>query len=55
MTSLFTMPTPLDRALQSKSAFFGFAGIVTAVAAWTIWYNLILPSTPDLFKLNEVQ
>ncbi|QDS72738.1 hypothetical protein FKW77_003936 [Venturia effusa] len=31
------MPTPLDRALQSKNAFFGFAGIITAVAAWTIW------------------
>ncbi|TKA76299.1 hypothetical protein B0A49_00899 [Cryomyces minteri] len=31
------MPTPLDRALQSRNAFLGFAGIITAVAAWTIW------------------
>ncbi|KAG8623707.1 hypothetical protein KVT40_008683 [Elsinoe batatas] len=31
------MPTQLDRTLQSKNLFFGFAGLVTAVAAWTIW------------------
>ncbi|KAF2757060.1 hypothetical protein EJ05DRAFT_501601 [Pseudovirgaria hyperparasitica] len=31
------MPTPLDRATQSKSAFIAFAGIVAAVGAWTIW------------------
>jgi hypothetical protein len=49
------MPTPLDRALQSRNAFFGFAGIVTAVAAWSIWYGTIFPPAPDLFKLNEVQ
>jgi len=42
------MPTPLDRALQSKSAFLGFAGIVTAVAAWTIWgQDSIFPQEPD--------
>ncbi|KAH8149064.1 uncharacterized protein LAJ45_07040 [Morchella importuna] len=28
--------TPLDRALHSKNAFLAFAGIITAVAAWTI-------------------
>ncbi|KAF1982319.1 hypothetical protein K402DRAFT_384687 [Aulographum hederae CBS 113979] len=31
------MPTPIDRAMQSRNAFLGFAGIITAVAAWTIW------------------
>jgi hypothetical protein len=50
------MPTPIDRALQSKGAFFGFAGIVTAVAAWTIWYGTIFPPASDLLstlKLNQ--
>ncbi|KIW01629.1 hypothetical protein, variant [Verruconis gallopava] len=42
------MPTPLDRALQSKSAFFGFAGIITAVAAWSIWgTESMFPKEPD--------
>ncbi|KAF2429828.1 hypothetical protein EJ08DRAFT_634599 [Tothia fuscella] len=31
------MPTPIDRAFQSRGAFLGFAGIITAVAAWGIW------------------
>ncbi|KAI9814911.1 MAG: hypothetical protein M1832_005639 [Thelocarpon impressellum] len=31
------MPTPLDRALNSRTTFFAFTGLVTAVAAWTIW------------------
>ena len=51
------MPTPLDRALHSRSAFLGgpmphlrylgshvsltsrigFAGVIAAVGAWTIW------------------
>lgn len=31
------MPTPLDRALQSRNALLGFAGFVTAAAAWTMW------------------
>ncbi|KAF2156910.1 hypothetical protein K461DRAFT_317093 [Myriangium duriaei CBS 260.36] len=31
------MPTQLDRHLQSKNLFFGFAGLVTAVSAWVIW------------------
>ncbi|PSS25266.1 hypothetical protein M430DRAFT_33036 [Amorphotheca resinae ATCC 22711] len=30
------MPTPLDKALNSKTTFFAFTGIVTAVAAWAI-------------------
>ncbi|KAF2084240.1 hypothetical protein K490DRAFT_69022 [Saccharata proteae CBS 121410] len=41
------MPTPLDRALQSKGSFFAFAGIVSAVAAWTIWGSDIFPAEPD--------
>ncbi|KAJ5480826.1 hypothetical protein N7539_006720 [Penicillium diatomitis] len=32
------MPTPLDRALKSQLIEMpGFAGMVTAVAAWSIW------------------
>ncbi|KAE8147688.1 hypothetical protein BDV25DRAFT_131875 [Aspergillus avenaceus] len=38
------MPTPLDRALQSKVRF---AGMVTAAAAWAIWGNDMFPSEPD--------
>jgi hypothetical protein len=47
-----TMPTPLDRALQSRSAFLGFAGIVTAVAAWSIWYGTIFPQAHDLLSAS---
>ncbi|KIN03789.1 hypothetical protein OIDMADRAFT_18031 [Oidiodendron maius Zn] len=31
------MPTPLDKAMNSKNAFLGFSAVVTAVAVWTIW------------------
>ncbi|KAI9036974.1 Ish1 domain-containing protein [Aspergillus affinis] len=31
------MPTPLDKAMQSKNLFLGFAGMVTAAAVWAIW------------------
>jgi len=31
------MPTPLDKALNSKNTFLAFTGLVTAVAVWTIW------------------
>ncbi|KAJ9630521.1 hypothetical protein H2203_001044 [Taxawa tesnikishii (nom. ined.)] len=41
------MPTQLDRALQSKNFFFGFAGIITAVAAWGIWGSDVFPQQPD--------
>ncbi|GAD96437.1 hypothetical protein AOR_1_1362144 [Paecilomyces variotii No. 5] len=41
------MPTPLDRALHSKNLFIGFAGLVTAVAAWGIWGGDIFPAEPD--------
>lgn len=32
-----SMPTPIDRALHQKAPFLAFAGIITAVAAWSIW------------------
>lgn len=41
------MPTPLDRALQSKNAVLGFAGVVGAVAAWSIWGGDMFPKEPD--------
>ncbi|KAI9728494.1 MAG: hypothetical protein M1828_003896 [Chrysothrix sp. TS-e1954] len=31
------MPTPLDNAMRSRSAVLGFAGLIAAVGAWTIW------------------
>ncbi|KAI9875911.1 MAG: hypothetical protein M1830_007782 [Pleopsidium flavum] len=47
------MPTPLDRALQSRNAFLGFAGIVTAVAAWTIWGSDMFPAEKDPIGGNQ--
>ncbi|KAL3465558.1 hypothetical protein BJX64DRAFT_285489 [Aspergillus heterothallicus] len=41
------MPTPLDRALNSKNLFLGFAGMVTAAAAWAIWGNEMFPAESD--------
>ncbi|KLJ07006.1 STE24 endopeptidase [Blastomyces silverae] len=41
------MPTPLDKALNSKNLFLGFAGLVTAAAAWTIWGGDMFPAEPD--------
>ncbi|KAJ5895235.1 hypothetical protein N7495_006926 [Penicillium taxi] len=41
------MPTPLDRALNSKNLFLGFAGMVTAAAAWSIWGTDMLPAQDD--------
>ncbi|KAJ5175284.1 uncharacterized protein N7482_001161 [Penicillium canariense] len=41
------MPTPLDRALNSKNLFLGFAGMVTAVAAWSIWGTDVFPAEAD--------
>ncbi|KAK1783581.1 hypothetical protein QBC45DRAFT_399755 [Copromyces sp. CBS 386.78] len=37
------MPTPLDKALRSRNAFLAFAGIVTGVAAWSIWGSDVFP------------
>ncbi|KAJ5681767.1 uncharacterized protein N7477_001707 [Penicillium maclennaniae] len=41
------MPTPLDRALNSKNLFLGFAGMVTAVAAYSIWGSDVFPAETD--------
>ncbi|GAB7357519.1 hypothetical protein MBLNU459_g0047t1 [Dothideomycetes sp. NU459] len=41
------MPTPIDRALQSKNLFLGFAGVVTAVAAWSIFGGDMFPQEAD--------
>jgi len=41
------MPTPIDRAMNSRNAFLGFAGIITAVAAWSIWGSEMFPAEPD--------
>ncbi|KAE8452421.1 hypothetical protein EG329_000323 [Mollisiaceae sp. DMI_Dod_QoI] len=41
------MPTPLDRALNSKNTFLAFTGIVTAVAAWSIWGQDMFPKEGD--------
>lgn len=41
------MPTPIDNALRSKNAVLGFAGIVTAAAAWAIWGTDMFPAATD--------
>ncbi|KAK2789915.1 hypothetical protein FQN53_000968 [Emmonsiellopsis sp. PD_33] len=41
------MPTPLDKALNSKNLFLGFAGIVTAAAAFSIWGGDMFPAQQD--------
>ncbi|KAB8249997.1 hypothetical protein BDV35DRAFT_116057 [Aspergillus flavus] len=41
------MPTALDRAMHSKNLFLGFAGMVTAAAAWAIWGSDIFPAESD--------
>lgn len=41
------MPTQLDRALNSKNLFIGFAGMVTAVAAWSIFGTDVFPAQED--------
>ncbi|KAF3403053.1 hypothetical protein DPV78_004328 [Talaromyces pinophilus] len=41
------MPTQLDKALSSKNLLLGFAGIVTAVSAWSIWGSDMFPAEPD--------
>ncbi|PSN64845.1 hypothetical protein BS50DRAFT_45996 [Corynespora cassiicola Philippines] len=39
------MPTPLDRATNSRGLFFTFAAVVTGVAAWSIWGQDMFPSS----------
>ncbi|TVY86519.1 hypothetical protein LAWI1_G005187 [Lachnellula willkommii] len=38
------MPTPLDRALNSKNTFLG---VVTAAAVWSIWGTEMFPKESD--------
>ncbi|TVY81601.1 hypothetical protein LSUE1_G003558 [Lachnellula suecica] len=41
------MPTPLDRAMNSKNTFLAFAGVVTAASIWTIWGQDLFPKESD--------
>ncbi|KAH6673193.1 hypothetical protein B0J14DRAFT_592704 [Halenospora varia] len=41
------MPTPLDRALNSKNTFLAFAGVVTAAAVFSIWGQDMFPQASD--------
>ncbi|TVY28541.1 hypothetical protein LHYA1_G001975 [Lachnellula hyalina] len=51
------MPTPLDKALNSKNAFLvaanvlyekkAFTGVVTAAAVWSIWGTEMFPKESD--------
>ncbi|KAK0719713.1 hypothetical protein B0H67DRAFT_573862 [Lasiosphaeris hirsuta] len=41
------MPTPLDNAMKSRSAFLAFTGLVTGVAVWAIWGGDIFPAESD--------
>ncbi|KAI6804327.1 hypothetical protein KC332_g9111 [Hortaea werneckii] len=35
--------TPIDRAMNSRNFFFGFAAVITGVAAWSIWGGDMFP------------
>ncbi|KAK1754521.1 hypothetical protein QBC47DRAFT_384140 [Echria macrotheca] len=41
------MPTPLDKAMRSRSAFLAFTGLVTGVAVWAIWGGDMFPAEKD--------
>ncbi|EYE94885.1 Ish1 domain-containing protein [Aspergillus ruber CBS 135680] len=41
------MPTPLDRAMNSKNLFLGFTGMISAAAVWAIWGNDMFPAEQD--------
>ncbi|KAG5207986.1 STE24 endopeptidase [Trichophyton interdigitale] len=42
------MPTPLDKALQSKvRPLQRFVGLVTAAAVWSIWGSEMFPAEAD--------
>ncbi|PGH30551.1 STE24 endopeptidase [[Emmonsia] crescens] len=55
------MPTPLDKALNSKNLFLGFAGLVTAAAVWSIWGGDMFPAesdptgNPDNWTIEELR
>ncbi|OQU99505.1 hypothetical protein CLAIMM_05132 [Cladophialophora immunda] len=41
------MPTPLDKAMQSRNLFFGFAGLVTLASLWNMWGGDMFPAEGD--------
>ncbi|EPE32309.1 hypothetical protein GLAREA_07442 [Glarea lozoyensis ATCC 20868] len=55
------MPTPIDRALNSKNTVLAFAGVVTAAAAWSIWGQDMFPKEadptgdPDRWTMEELR
>lgn len=38
------MPTPVDRALQSRNLFFGFAGLVALASVWNMFSGETFPA-----------
>lgn len=41
------MPTPIDRALQSRNLFFGFAGLVALASLSSMFGGDIFPAEKD--------
>lgn len=41
------MPTPLDRALQSRNLFFGFAGLVALASMASMFGGEMFPAEKD--------
>lgn len=41
------MPTPMDRALQSRNLFFGFAGLITLASLTSMFGGNIFPEEKD--------
>lgn len=38
------MSTPIDKALNSKNLFIGFAALITAATAWSVWGQDMFPA-----------
>ena len=45
--ALSIMPTPIDRALQSRNLFFGFAGLVALASLSSMFGGDIFPAEKD--------
>lgn len=41
------MPTPIDRAMQSRNLFLGFAGLVAAASIWNMFGGDMFPAEKD--------
>jgi len=41
------MPTAMDKAMQSRNMFLGFAGLVGLAGLWNLWNGDMFPAEGD--------